>query len=186
MAAPPPAVLVTERLRLRHFTLADAEFILGLLNEPSFIRNIGDRGIRTVADAQRYLTDGPIASYARHGYGLYAVEVGPSGETAGMCGLIRRDYLDDADVGFAFLPGFWGQGYACESAAAVMAHGLESLRLSRILAIVSPGNSASIRVLLKLGMRFERMIRAPGDASDIALYSTESAQRRDFELLRKG
>lgn len=168
-----PTVLETERLRLRRFSPDDGAFILDLLNQPSFIRNIGDRGVRTLDDARRYLANGPMASYEQHGYGLYGVELKASGEPAGMCGLVRRDYLEDADIGFAFLPQFWGRGYAFESAAAVMAHGLGSLGLRRILGIVSPDNAGSVRVLVKLGLRFQRMIRAPGSTSDIALYSTE-------------
>lgn len=168
----PRLVLETDRLRLRHLAPRDDAFILRLLNEPSFIRNIGDRGVRSLEDARRYLAEGPIASYARHGHGLYGVELKASGVPAGMCGLIKRDYLEDPDVGFAFLPEFWGRGYAFESGAAVVTHGFESLGLRRILGIVSPGNAASIGVLAKLGLRYERMVRPPGEASDVALYAT--------------
>jgi RimJ/RimL family protein N-acetyltransferase len=167
-------ILDTERLRLRELLESDAAFVLRLLNEPSFIRSIGDRGVRTLADAERYLRDGAIASYRTHGYGLYLVELKESGEPLGICGLVRRDYLEAADVGFAFLPEFWSRGYASESATAVMAYAFKSLGLPRILAIVSPGNVGSIRVLEKLGLVFQGMIKPPGEGSDVQLFASET------------
>ncbi len=118
-------LLETERLSLRHFSLADAPFILTLLNEPSFLRYIGDKQVRNIDDAKQYLLDGPIASYKRNGFGLYLVELKDSRTPIGMCGLIRRAELPDVDIGFAFLPDFWNQGYAHEAATAVMKDGQE-------------------------------------------------------------
>ena len=112
-------ILETERLLLRQFSLADAELILELLNEPSFIRNIGNRGVRTLADARSYILNGPVASYAKNGFGLYLVVLKQTNESIGMCGLIKRDTLEDVDIGYAFLPRFWARGYAVESARAV-------------------------------------------------------------------
>lgn len=170
----PAIVLETKRLRLRRLTATDDAFILQLLNEPSFIANIGDRGVRTLVDARRYLTDGPIASYRKHGYGLYGVELKASGEPIGICGLVRRDYLEDADVGFAFLPQFWLRGYAFESAAAVKAFAFDTLGLRRVLAITSPDNAGSIRVLEKIGLRFQGMIRPPANAAEVKLFSSDA------------
>ncbi len=167
-------ILDTERLRLRQLVESDAAFILRLLNEPSFLRNIGDRGVRTLAGAERYLRDGAIASYRTHGYGLYLVELRQSAQPIGMCGLVRRDYLDAADIGFAFLPEFWSQGYASESAAAVLAYAFESLGLPRVLAIVAPGNTGSIRVLEKLGLVPKGTIRPPGAVSDVQLFASDA------------
>jgi RimJ/RimL family protein N-acetyltransferase len=167
-------VLESERLRLRRLTTADGEFMLQLLNEPSFIANIGDRGVRTLEGARKYLEDGPIASYAKHGYGLYMVELKATGESLGICGLVKRDYLADADVGFAFLPEFWSRGYAFESAAAVKAFALETLGLDRVLAITSPGNAGSIRVLEKIGLKLVGMIRPPADAAEVRLFSSDT------------
>jgi ribosomal-protein-alanine N-acetyltransferase len=164
----------TERLSLRPLTTDDAAFMLALLNEPSFIRNIGDRGVRTEAEARAYLVDGAIASYAKHGYGLYLVELRSTGEPIGICGLVKRDYLEHPDVGFAFLPGFWQKGYACESAAAVKAHALGVLGVPRLLAITSPDNAGSIRVLQKIGLRFERMITPPGQDEEIRLFTSDA------------
>lgn len=163
--------LQTERLMLRHFTTKDAPFILELLNEPSFIQNIADRGVRTLDDARAYLRNGPIASYQRHGFGLLAVELQATGETMGMCGLIKRDNLPDVDIGFAFLPRYWGKGYAYEAAAAVLTYGREVHKLTRIVAIVLPGNTGSINVLKKLGLTFERMILWDDDGVELKLFA---------------
>jgi RimJ/RimL family protein N-acetyltransferase len=168
-------VLDTDRLSLRHLEAADAAFMLQLLNDPSFIRNIGDRGVRTEQAARQYTLDGPIASYQRHGYGLYLVELKSTGEPAGICGLVKRDYLEDPDIGFAFLPAYWHQGYAFESAVAVKAHAFDVLHLPRLLAITSPGNSSSIRLLEKLGLGFQRMITPPGRDEVLRLFSIERA-----------
>lgn len=167
-------VLETERLRLRRLTTEDAPFVLELLNDPSFIRNIGDRGVRDVESARRYVTDGAVASHAKHGYGMDLVELRSTGESLGLCGLVRRDYLDDPDLGYAFLPRFTGRGYAVESAAAVLAHARAALGLSRVLAIVSPGNEPSIRLLGKIGLRYERLITPPGEDQAIRLFTTDA------------
>lgn len=170
--ANPGLVLETARLRLRHLTDDDARFVLALLNEPSFIENIGDRGVRTIEGARRYLADGPIASYARHGYGLYLVELRTSGEPIGICGLVKRDYLENADLGYALLPPFCSRGYALEAAAAVKSYALETLGLGRVLAITTPGNVRSIRVLEKVGLVFQATIRPPNGEEDLSLFSS--------------
>jgi RimJ/RimL family protein N-acetyltransferase len=166
-------VLETERLALRHLTTDDAAFILELLNEPAFIRYIADRGVRSLADARRYIQDGPVASYARHGFGLYLVELKDSSIPIGMCGLLKRDSLDDVDIGYAFLERFWSKGYAYESASAVLDYGYKMLGLKRIVAITSPDNYGSIRVLEKIGLRFDRMVRLPGDTEEIRLFVSQ-------------
>jgi RimJ/RimL family protein N-acetyltransferase len=167
-------IIETERLNLRRMTADDAEFILELLNEPSFIRNIGNKGVRTIADARLYILNGPVASYERFGFGLYLVELKESGAPVGICGLIKRESLADVDVGFAFLPSFWSKGYAFESASAVKAHALETLHLPRIVAITNPNNEGSIRVLEKIGLKFERMVRMSDDEPEIKLYSLDA------------
>ena len=164
-------VLETERLLLRRLSTADAGFIVDLLNQPSFLRHIGDRGVRTPEAACRYLIDGPMASYEQNGFGLYRVELRESAEPIGMCGLLRRTELDDVDIGFAFLPQFWSQGYAFEAASAVMDHGRRVLGLEKIVAIVSPGNERSFRLLEKLGLRYERMIRLAEGQPEIKLFT---------------
>ena len=168
---PRTAVLETERLVLVRLSKDDARFLLELLNEPSFLRFIGDKGVRTEADARRYVETGPLASYERFGFGLLRVELKESGEPIGMCGLLKRDALPDVDVGFAFLPRFWSKGYAFESASAVLAHARDALGLRRVLAITSPDNEASIRLLGKLGFRFERMARVPEDGPEVRLFA---------------
>lgn len=154
-------VAETERLRLRRLILDDAEFILELVNEPAWLRFIGDKGAHDLEGARRYLREGPLASYERFGIGIFAVErKGPGGENelVGTCGLLQREYLDDPDLGFAFLPRFWGKGYAYESAVAVLEWGRETLGHQRILALTDPDNAASIRLLEKLGFILERRI----------------------------
>jgi len=158
-------VLETERLILREFNTDDARFILTLLNEPSFLRYIGDKKVRNLDDARQYILNGPRASYDRHGFGLYQVELKDSHTAAGMCGLLKRDELPDADIGFAFLPDYWNKGFAFEAAAAVLRDARERLKLNRVLAIVNPDNEASIKLLEKLGLRFERM------KDDVKLYA---------------
>jgi ribosomal-protein-alanine N-acetyltransferase len=167
-------VLETERLTLRHATTADDRFIFELVNDPAFIRNIGDRGVRTLADAERYVLDGPIASYEKFGFGMYVVEVRDSGTPIGLCGFVKRDWLPDVDIGFAFLPQYRSQGYARESASAVRRYGHEVLGLTRIVAIVSPENADSIRLLEKIGLRFEGMVRPVNEDADIKLFAAQA------------
>ncbi len=150
--------LETGRLLLREFTAEDAAFVLRLVNEPAFLRYIGDRGVRTLDDARRYIADGPVASYALHGHGLMRVVRKADGAEVGMCGVLRRDTLPDPDIGFSFFPEYWSQGYALESAREVMRHARETLRLGRILAITTVENEPSMRLLGKLGFRFDRMV----------------------------
>jgi ribosomal-protein-alanine N-acetyltransferase len=163
-------ILETPRLRIRAFTVDDAPFAYELVNDPDWIRNIGDRNVRTIEDACGYLERGPIAMQEKHGFSLFAVILKESDVTIGMCGLIRRDVLEDVDIGFAFLPAYRGQGYALESAQAVMDYAWEVLRLERLVAIVAPGNAPSIRLLESLGFTFERLIRLPNDDEDLRLY----------------
>jgi RimJ/RimL family protein N-acetyltransferase len=161
-------VVETERLTLRRLTVDDAEFMLGALNEPSFLQFIGDRGVRTLDDARAYLLKGPLDMYERHGFGLFLVSL-KDGTPIGTCGLIQRDTLPDVDIGFAFLPGFWGQGYAYEAASAVLAYGRNDLGLRRIVAITAQDNRSSIRLLEKIGLTFERLIRLNGEGPEINL-----------------
>ncbi len=166
-------VLETDRLQLRMLSLDDAEFILRLLNEPSFIQNIGDRGVRTIDDACAYILKGPIASYEKFGFGLWIVETKSAGLPVGICGLLKRDVLEDVDIGYALLPEFWSQGYAFESASAVMAYAREKLGSKRVLAVVSPDNQSSIRLLKKMGFRYEKMVRLAEDAPEIKLFAAQ-------------
>jgi [ribosomal protein S5]-alanine N-acetyltransferase len=165
-------ILETERLTLRQFTADDASFILELVNEPSFIQNIGDRGVRSLADAVKYIEAGPVTSYARNGFGLYLVQLKESGASIGMCGLIKRESLSNVDIGYAFLPKFWSKGYAVEAALAVKEQG-RSLGLKRLVAIVDPANISSIRGREKLGFTFEKMIKLSADDIDLKLFAID-------------
>ena len=166
-------MLETERLRLTHLSDRDAEFIRGLLNEPSFLRYIGDRGVRTADDARRYIQDGPVAGYAHYGYGLLRVGLKAGDTPIGICGVLRRETLPEPDLGFSLLPAWWSKGYAFEAASAVMRYARGTLRLGRILAITSVDNETSIRLLGKLAFRFERMIRLGDDTTELRLFASE-------------
>lgn len=163
--------LLTPRSRLRPLALTDDAFILQLLNEPGWLRFIGDKGVRSLEDARRYIETGPRAMYARHGFGLLLVERLDDGVPMGLCGLIKRDTLPDVDIGFAFRPAFGGQGYALEAATAVMAHAREVLGLRRVVAITTPDNAASARLLEKLGMRLEGLVRMPPKNEELRLFA---------------
>ncbi len=174
MIQPVETVYATARLAVRRLVPgADDAFILRLLNEPSFIANIADRGVRTLEAARAYIENGPVAMYAKHGFGLWCVTL-PDGTPLGMCGLIKRDHMDDVDVGYAFLPEHWGRGYALEAVAGSLAWGRAHRGLGRIVAIVNPDNARSIRVLQKLDFRYEGPIRMPGEETDIALYASSA------------
>ena len=165
------ALLATARLELRRLTEEDAPFMLELLNEPSFIQFIGDRGVRTIEEAQAYITLGPVASYARFGFGLYLVELASPRTPIGICGILKREELPEPDIGFAFRPAYWSKGYAWEAAAAVKAYARDTLGLARLLAIVSPSNASSIRLLEKLGFTFTSLTRLNPEAHDVKLYT---------------
>ena len=165
-------ILGTKRLVLRQLTMDDAEFIYAPLNEPSFIRYIGDKGVRGLDDARRYILEGPVESYERNGFGLYLAELKADGTPIGISGLVKRDTLSDPDIGFAFLPQYWSRGYAVESAAAVMDYARDVLALERVLAITSPDNEASARLLGKIGLQFQRLISLSEGASEVRLFST--------------
>jgi RimJ/RimL family protein N-acetyltransferase len=165
-------VVETERLILRRLSADDAEFIVELLNQPSFLRYIGDKEVRNNPDAIRYIQNGPVASYERFGFGLYLVQLRETDTPIGICGLLKRDSLPDPDIGFAFLPNYWSQGYAFESTSAILTYAREVLRLERILAITSPDNDPSIKLLEKLGLKFESFIKLSPDESEVRLFGT--------------
>jgi RimJ/RimL family protein N-acetyltransferase len=164
-------VAQTERLILRWLTPGDADFIRALVNEPSWIRYIGDKGVRTRDDAARYLANGPLAMYRKLGYGLYCVESKAAAEPMGICGLIKRETLDDVDIGFAFLPRYWGKGYATESAAAVMSYARDVVGLSRLVAILAQDNGRSRKLLETLGFAFERKLSMTPGSEALALHA---------------
>lgn len=162
--------LETDRLTFRQLTLADAPFIVELVNTPGWLRFIGERNIKTSEQAENYLENGPIASYAQNGFGLYGVELKSEKTLIGMCGLIKRETLPDPDIGFAFLPEFTGSGFAFEAADAVMSLATNTLKLPVVLAITLPENESSRKLLEKIGLKFVRMTSSP-DKEDLMLYS---------------
>lgn len=164
-------LLKTERLALSLLSYDDSAFIIELLNEPCFKRFIGDKNVQNDADARHYLRDGPLLSYQQNGFGMYLVRNLESGRPLGMCGLIKRDELEVPDLGFAFLQRYHALGYASEATDAVLDFARSVLRLPRIIAIVNPHNVASIRLIEKAGLSFEKRRRLQGENSDIYQYS---------------
>ena len=164
-------IKTTARLSLREMDGRDAAFICELVNDASWLRFIGDKHVRTEDDARRYIASGPAAMYARYGFGLWLVERNDDKAPIGICGLIRRDTLPDIDLGFAFLPAHRGNGYAFEAAQAAATYGWETLGLARMVAITAPDNDDSVRLLERLGFRFERMLRLADDAPALRLYA---------------
>lgn len=167
-------MLQTQRLLLRELTLDDAWFVVTMLNDPDWIRFIGDRNVHTRAEAEQYLLRGPLAMYARFGHGLWLVQTKSAAEPIGICGLIAREGLGDVDLGFALLPRHRRQGYAFEAASACLAHAPAELGLRRIVAITTLDNHASARLLERLGLRFERMIQLPGSEEELKLFAGEA------------
>jgi RimJ/RimL family protein N-acetyltransferase len=166
-------ILETPRLRLCQFTFDDAPFIVELVNGKFWLRFIGDRAVHNEEDARAYLDKGPLASYGKFGFGLWLVESRATGESLGMCGLLKRDTLPDVDIGYAFLPRFWGKEYAVEAAAATRDYGRTVLGLKRLVAVTDPANKGSIRVLEKIGFRFERMIAFHEGEPESRLYGID-------------
>ena len=166
-------IIETERLRLREFNSTDGEMIFELLNSPGWLKYIGTRSIETTDDAINYIENKLRKGYKESGFGFYLVELKSTGEKVGMSGLVKRDGLDNVDVGFALLPQHENKGYAYESTAAVMKFAKEQLKLSKLAAITVPYNTPSIKLLEKLGMKFDKKINIPGDSEDLLLYEIE-------------
>ena len=169
-------VLETERLRLRKFIRDDAGFIITLLNTPGWIKNIGDRNVRSDQQAIRYLENGPLSSYQHNGFGLWMVEQKKDSTPVGMCGIIKRETLESPDIGFAFLPQFTGQGLAYEAAKASLQYALNTLKLPVISGITLPDNVTSIRLLEKIGLKLVKAFRLPGSQEELLLYSTNGVK----------
>jgi ribosomal-protein-alanine N-acetyltransferase len=167
--------LNTERLELRWLTTDDAPFMLAMWNDPAFLRNVGDRGIHSLEQARAAIESGPLGLYSQYGYGPFRLRLRDEGADVGICGLFRRDTLDEPDIGFAILPDYCGRGLGFESGAAVLDHARGALALPSVTAIVSPENQASIGLLEKLGLQYDREIRMPGDDHDVSLYRIDFA-----------
>ena len=164
-------ILETERLVIRHLNSEDAAFMLKLLNEPDWIKYIGDRGIQTIAEARKYIEDGPMTMYKDEGFGLYLVELKENETPIGICGLIQRDFLKDVDLGFAILSQYWGNGYAFEAAQTTLTYGHDILGFQRIAGFTSLDNEKSANLLLKLGMTEEGTIKFGSTSEDVRLFA---------------
>jgi len=169
-------ILETERLRLRKFTMADAPFVLELLNTPTWIKFIGDRDMKTLDQARSYLINGPLLSYAANGFGLYLVEFKNSGRPIGMCGLLKRDYLEYTDIGYALLPAYEGKGYALEIVAATMNYAFDELHLMHLAAITDTCNERSVKLLEKLGFKLTELITIENKGLNLFIKDAQTAR----------
>ena len=165
-------IATTPRLRLRELTHEDGPFVMQLVNDPDWLRFIGDRNVHSLGDAHGYV-DRVRASYASNGFGLWLVEPLSGGAALGIAGLLQRDTLEHPDLGFAFLPAARGQGIASEAAEAVLDLARVRHGLARVLAITDPGNTASQRVLERVGFRFERRFTEPSKAEELCLFGRD-------------
>ncbi|MFZ6742432.1 GNAT family N-acetyltransferase [Undibacterium sp. JH2W] len=166
-------VITTDRLQLRTITSDDAAFYLALVNDPAFIENIRDKGIRTLEEARTDIVNGPVANQEKIGFSLYVVERKEDGQAMGLCGLVKRESLKNIDLGYAFLPQFLGQGYAREAARATLAYANTHLCISKLAAITSPNNLASNKLLQDLGFQLEAVVVLAGESRDTNLYGYE-------------
>lgn len=164
-------VIETSRLQMRRFAYTDAAFFVRLLNDPDWIRYIGDRDVHNEGQACVYMAKSYMAQYEKMGFGLYLVQLKGDATPIGMCGLIKRDGLDDVDIGFAFLPEFRGKGYALEAAEATIVYARDTLKMKRVVAIATPNNAASIALLRKIGLRFDATTHLKGDAVELVVYA---------------
>jgi RimJ/RimL family protein N-acetyltransferase len=164
-------IVETQRLILREITVEDAEFVLRLVSEPSFVSNIGDKGLRSIEDAERFILDGYWTNQERPGYGMFLAELKDRGIPIGCCGLLYRKVLDVTDIGFAFLPEYWNRGFAYEAAQAILEYGHSTLGIAKIVGLTSADNLGSIKLLKKLGMKFEKNVKMSDDDPGTVLYS---------------
>jgi len=166
------AIIETERLIVHKLGTADGSFIVELVNSPGWLEFIGDRSIKTIADAENYIVNGPMASYQKNGFGLYRLVLKPTGISIGMCGLIKRDTLEHPDIGFALLPSYTGKGYALEAASVILQYERETLGIKKIAAITLEKNHRSIQLLTKLGLLFEKKIQFADKEEELMLFGT--------------
>ena len=165
-----PLVIETPRLKIRWLEVGDAAFIYTLVNDPTWIRYIGDKNVSNLADAKAYIETGPLEMYQNLGFGLNHVSLKQEDTPIGICGLLKRESLADVEIGFAFLPEFRRQGYALEAATAILDYGSAGLGISRIVAILTPDNLASRKLLCKLGFEFEKSFQKEPNLDKLDLY----------------
>ena len=163
----------TGRLLLRPTTEADAAFILELLNTSKWLKYIGDRGVYNLEDAKEYIRTKITRQLERLGYANYTVIRKVDGVKMGSCGLYDREGLEGVDIGFAFLPDYEGQGYAFESASKIKELAFNNFGLHQLNAITMPANTASRRLLEKLGFTSIKTVKLPNDPEDLLLYRLE-------------
>lgn len=170
----------TERLVISELSLDDAPFFLKLVNTPNWIKYIGDRNLKTVKDAEDYLTKGTLKSYKDYGFGFYKLQEKQSKNIIGTCGLINRKELDNVDLGFAFLPEFEGKGFGYESSMAVVKLAQEKFQLKKLLAITLPINKSSIKLLEKLGFVYQKRVIPFDDGEELMLFAKQLDKKENI------
>jgi RimJ/RimL family protein N-acetyltransferase len=166
-----PLVIETPRLLIRWLEVGDAAFIYNLVNDPTWIRYIGDKKVSNLEDAITYIETGPVEMYRNLGFGLNHLSLKEDDTPIGICGLLKRETLDEVEIGFALLPEFRGQGYASEAATTVLEYSCTRLGISRIVAILTPDNLASRKLLCKLGFEFENSFKKEPNSDSLDLYA---------------
>ena len=161
----------TNRLLIEQATLDDAAFVLRLLNSPNWLEYIGDRAVRTEAHAREYIRKQLLASYESNGFGLFKISLKTEHAPIGLCGFLKRDYLEEPDIGFAILPEYERQGFTFEAANALMSYGKNTLNLDRILAITLESNTASRKLLGKLGLNEIGTVKPNSEKAELLLFS---------------
>lgn len=164
-------IIDTKRLYLRELTLGDSEFVYKLVNTPKWIKFIGDRKINSIKDSEKYLTKGPLKSYTQNGFGMWLIVLKHSLIPIGICGILKREFINDLDIGFAMLPKYENNGYGYEAANATLTFAKHKLKISRIVGFTLDYNNHSINLLNKLGFKFEKMIRLPNNDENMALFA---------------
>lgn len=167
-------IFETARLTLRPLTADDAQFMVRMWTDPQVYRFIG--GAKT-PDETRHKIQEAISHQNLHGYARWAVTLKTTGELIGLCGPMnkRLDAVEEIELGYAFPQIHWGFGYATEAARASVVQCLQGLGFTRVVAIVHPGNLPSIRVIVKIGMHFERSLK--WDTGPANLYVIETLER---------
>lgn len=164
-------LITTDRLLIRKFNLDDAGFIFILLNSETWIKYIGNRNIKNLEDAKNYIVNSPLYFYQKFGFGPYLVALKDTYEPVGMCSLIKRDTLEEVDLGFAYLDPFIGKGFAYEASKAIIEFSKNTLALKKLVAITLPDNTPSIKLLEKLGFHYQNRIQFPNEKEELMLFS---------------
>jgi len=151
--------LETARLRLRLFTPDDVQVMFELNSDPEVIKYAEATPTRNLKEARERLEQGPLADYEKYGYGRFAVELKETGKVIGFCGIKYIPEIELPEVGYRYLKAYWGRGIGTEAARVCVDFARDDLKISKLIALIIPENTASIRLSEKLGMTRGPLIR---------------------------